>query len=271
MKVPSNAKFTDEQGAAGNTERATLFFLSPEKKMHLFIGDSDLVISGPLQTTMERINDAAIQKSIAFRHPSYEWIVLGIPVDGATEINHFVAWDYARGYYFADVGDFYPEIASVAVAGSVAQPTSIIAGQGRTTPAGDVFLLFSGVTNDGADFTIRIREKARSLSAPGVLKVLRHIEPWFKPQATSTKIRLNVYEGWASLSAAPFATFTFDIQAADVVVANPGQIEVFNATTARYPVDVSFVFEWIFTGQKIVTYLGRTAGFQSLPPSESRP
>ena len=271
VRIPSGAKYTDEQGGSGATDRPTYFYVSYDRKMRLFFGDDDVVVSGPLQDTMERVNYVARDKIVAFLHPGYEIVVVGLPLDSSTEINRWVGWDYARGFYYSELSDFYPGVGSIVVAETSAVSDLFLAGNTKTASNGKVYRLFTGDTDNGSDISIRIWEKPTHLGVPGVLKILRHIEPWFGPQSATTLVTLSVFKGWAELGATAFETYTFQLQATGVDMATPGQIELMATATARYAVDTAFVFQWTFTGQKKINYRGRVAGFQVLPPSESRP
>lgn len=271
VRLESGATFTDEKGESGQTDRPAYFYVTPANEFKVFLGDADLTVSAPLQDTLERINYAARDKCRAIEIRSYGWVIVGLPLDSSEVINHWVAWDYKRGFYYSNVGEFLPSIRSIVLSESAADAEIVIAGGALPSQGGDVFRFYNGYSADGSDYTIRLWEKPASLGVPGRLKILRHVEPWFEPTAGAVSVTLNVYEGWPKFGATPFATFTFDLQGSNVDMATPGQLELFSPTTARYAVDTAFVFEWTFTGQIKINYRGRTAGFQVLPPSESRP
>lgn len=145
VRVPAGAKWPDQEGNMQTTSTTTLAYLSPYHDIRLFDGLYDQIFSHPKQDLLSTLNYAQRAKAIAFHDPTRGEIGWSFPTS-TSENDTTIIWNYWWGVWYEREWAF----SCIAQADTTAVASFLIAG---STTAGNDYILWSGQTFAGANFT----------------------------------------------------------------------------------------------------------------------
>jgi hypothetical protein len=146
VRVPAGSKYADQNGELQQTRTDTIAYWTPLGDIRLFDGDNDLVISHPVQTTVQAFSYSNRAKINAVHDTQRGEVTWMFPSTAASEPDGAVTWNYRYGVWYKRSWPF----ACAIEADDASHASVLIGGSASTTTGGYVYQLWSGTSFDGS-------------------------------------------------------------------------------------------------------------------------
>lgn len=102
VRVPEGARFIDQSGESVETSTETVAYFTPFGDIRLFDGDSDVIISTPMNDVLAAFNYATLSRHRinACHDRARQQIIWTFAVTGSSSPSKSVVWNYKHGVWF---------------------------------------------------------------------------------------------------------------------------------------------------------------------------
>lgn len=171
-RIPAGAKYVDQKGQVQATTAVSLAYFTPLADIRIFDGDNDLIVSYPKKDFLATLNYAQRAKVFMIHDTARNETTWVFPAGSSGEPNKAVTWNYAWGVWYEREWAFSHGIETE----SSSQAAILLAGSSSTSTGGQVYLLWSGNSFDGATF-----------NAQWMTKTLYGVNEQAQPALSNTK------------------------------------------------------------------------------------
>lgn len=221
VRVPAGSKYADQNGKLQVTAVDTIGYWTPLGDIRLFDGDNDIVISHPMQTTVQAFSYANRAKINAVHDTPRGEVTWNFPSTSASEPDGSVTWNYRYGVWYRRSWPF----ACAIEADDATHASVLLAGSAATTTGGYVYQLWSGNSFDGSAITSQFMTKTlygvtdQGQPALSARKRFRWADFLFETEQTTT-LTVEWLPGNTPDNAAAYGSTTITPSAAHILTAD---------------------------------------------------